>query len=514
MPIISGGFTRSTAAQPWQNADRWTPGTGLSSTNGFGYDGAGAHPLTALGGHHLAYDAIFEQHLWPNVAIRKLTSLQLQLPMKVYQRRRRGRDDARRTPFGQLMAKPSSALNPFAFWRWFVLCYHIHGRAFALKGRDAGGRPVELALIHPTRMRYGPKGGGWAAPGADGMEGGGNSWWFCRKDGTEFAVDRASFIYWAQSGPRSPASGMSQLEPLRDTLELEAAARVANKSLYLRGGKHSMILKTPKNFGNGTSAVLMRLADQYEARHGGALNWGRPLILEDGMDAMPLDQSPKDMEYVLARQLNRTEVAAAFDIPPPAIGQLEHATFSNVTEQNRMLYRLTMPPHLQSFESMIDFDLRDGSFGDGPPDFGEAFYFEHLIDGVLRGSTEERIAANAQAIQTGQMMPSESREMENRPYVPGSDRLFINTAMAPLDALDQGAAAAPALPAGAPVALAKADRSAVMGRLGRLRSLDDIDGRLTAGLPDEAAAVVMACAAEATSVADLKDQIKRMGVQA
>lgn len=423
------------------------------------------------------------------------------------------------------MAKPSSVLNPYEFWRWFTLCYHIHGRAFALKGRDAGQRPIELALIHPSRMRYGPKDGGWAAPPVGGLESGGNAWWFSRKDGSEFTVDRRSFIYWHQSGSSSPIGGLSQLEPLRETLELEAAARLSTRALYQRGGKHSIILKTPKNFGNGTSLVLKRLADQYEARHGGAANWGRPLILEDGMEAQPLDQSPKDMEYVLARQLNRSETAAGFDIPPPAIGQLEHATFANVTEQNRMLYRTTMPPHLQSFEAMIDFDLRDGSFGDGPPDFGEAFYFEWLVDGVLRGSPEERAQSNAQAIQTAQMTPAEARELENRPFIQGSDRLFINTAMAPLDqplaelpppapSADQALALAELhRAADATTPLTQAERSAVMGRLGRLQSLDDIDDRLTAGLSPEAATAVLACVDQADTVAQLRDLIKRIEVQ-
>jgi HK97 family phage portal protein len=512
MPIVSGAQTRSTA--PRNAVDRWTPTDGLSSTNGFGYAGTGPHPLVALGGGPV-YDLLYERQLWPAVAVNKLTSLQLQLPAKVYRRRRRGREDARSSPFGQLMARPSTVLNPVLFWTWFTAMYHIHGRSYALKGRDAGGRPVELALIHPTRMRYGPP-SGTAGPAR---------WWFRRKDGTEFEVDRSSFICWSRFSPGEPLAGMSPMEPLRDTLEMEAAARLANKSLMQRGGKHDIVLKTPKNFGNGTSNVLIRLADQYQARHGGVANWGRPLILEDGMEPMPLSMAPKDMEYIEARRLNREEVAAAFDIPPPAIGILDRATFSNVTEQNRMLYRTTMPPHLQSFEAMIDFDLRDGRFGENrEPDFGDAFYFEWLVDGVLRGSTEERIAANAQGIQTGQLTPAEAREFENRPFIPGSDRLFVNSAMVTIDAasasapaVGSGVAPAAALPQsagpGGGSAAGPGPRPpdavfALMGRLGRVATLDQLDHRFTAGLADDVAEVVAGWVAEAETVADLKDMIR------
>lgn len=420
MPIISGAVTKSTSPTVWSSAD------------GFAYTGAGLHPLADyFTPQAYAYEAVFERQLWAQVAIIKLLSLQILLPMKVYQRDpEAGRLDARQSPFGQLIAQPSPTIDPVQFWSWFILQRHIHGKAYAMKVRDAGGRPVQLQLIHPTRIRYGPARGEQAGP-----EGQGSRWWYVTdpRNLTERPLERWEFIAWRRPHPKHPEQAMSPLEQLRDTLELEGAARVANKALYSRGGRHSIILKTPKNFGSAPSLVLKRLSEQYQERHGGVENWGKPLILEDGMEPVQLDHSPEDLQYVEARRLNREEIAAAFDIPPPAIGILDRATFSNVTEQNRMLYRTTMPPLLQSFESMINFDLRDGRHGrPAPPDFGEAFYFEHLVDGVLRGSTEERIAANAQAIQTGQLTPAEAREMENRPRVEGSDRLFINTAMAPL----------------------------------------------------------------------------------
>lgn len=501
MPIVSGAVTKSTAPTTWSSADA------------FAYTGQGVHPLSAYFAEAHAYDAIYSGQLWPKIAITKLVHLQTQLPFKVYRRADKGREDASDTPYGKLIARPCMTLAPVAFWEWTILQYHVHGRAFAVKVRDKAGRPIELKPIHPTRMRYGPANGGWTSQANDD----GSRWWFRQSDGSEIPVARSSFIYWRRMHPSHPELGLSPLEPLRDTLENEAGAKAANKAMWLRGGKHTMVLSTSKSFGDATAAVIQRLADQYQAKHGGVENWGRPLVLEDGMTATPLDMTNEDMQYIDARRLNREEVAAAFDIPPPTIGILDRATFSNVTEQNRMLYRLTMPPILQSFESMLDFDLRDGRHGDEtkPPDFGELFYFEHLIDGVLRGSTEERTASNALAIQSGQMTPAEARELENRPFIEGSDRLYINTAMVPFDeetapdpvlppappanpapaiggpAQDGGADEQPAPPPPARQLLPAAVVGKVMGRLSRVADLDQLDAlQLTAGLDAEAAQVV------------------------
>ena len=55
------------------------------------------------------------------------------------------------------------------------------------------------------------------------------------------------------------------------------------------------------------------------------------------------------------------------------------------------------------------------------------------MDEVLRGAFEDRIPAMVAAINAGIMMPSEARELENRPFVEGSDQLFINAAVVPID---------------------------------------------------------------------------------
>ncbi len=516
MPVKTGGGVVSTKAT-------WTAP--------FEYDGTGTHPLAAYF-RGAAYDEMYSQGLWPSTAVNKLTSLQVMLPAKTYRRSPDGRIDAGSDPFGRLMGRPSTKFNPKFFWTWFASMHHIHGRAFARKRRDGLGRPVELELIHPTRMRYGPAGGGIEAANGFGVAEGGNRWWYCRPDGSEVSIAREEFIYWPRFNPGSPHIGLSPFEPLRQTLEAEWSARRANQGVWNNGGHHQILLKHPGRFKN--SKVAPALAAQYATKYSGPDNYGKPLILEEGMEAVPLP-FPGEMLYADTRKLNREEVAAAFDIPPPAIHILDRATFSNVTEQNRMLYRTTMPPHLDGFEAMIEFDLRDGSFGDGQPDFGGAFYFEWLVDGVLRGAFEERVDAYAKGIQTAQITPAEVRELENRPRVDGSDTLLINAAVVPITEASRESAQAAAdqpLPddgttVDAPVTLSiepaeapmpgmmSAAFSTVMGRLSRPKSLAEVsDELLVEGLEADIAEAVKAALILArradSSVREFREVIKQL----
>ena len=96
-------------------------------------------------------------------------------------------------------------------------------------------------------------------------------------------------------------------------------------------------------------------------------------------------------------------MCGAYDVPPPVVHILDRATFCNITEQMRSMYRDTMAPRLSLWESAIDYQLR--------PDFDAAgyLYAEFLLDEVLRGDFETRVQAWATAIQTGQAHSAESR---------------------------------------------------------------------------------------------------------
>lgn len=519
----------------------------------FEYSGTGAHPLAKWLHQGAAYGEIYRRQVWANICVNKLVGLATPLPRKVYRRAPKGRVAAPESPLGRLMASPSSVMDANKFWGWFWLMYHTHGRAVARKVRDAGGRPVEFEAIHPTRFRYGPpKGDPYGRAG----------YWFVADLQTmeEVRVDRREYIVLDRMDPDNALVGMSPFEPLRQTLQNDYLARCASDSLWKNGGKPGFVLTHPSRFNNPRTSEA--LATQFQAKHGGVENWGKPLVLQEGMQALPLEVKGKELQYIETRELGMTETIAEFDIPPHAVGDLRHATFSNVTEENRSLYRQTMPPHLTAFESMIEFDLRDGRFGeDREPDFGSDFYFEHLMDGVLRGAFEERVAALSQGVSNGLYTLAEARDMDNRPFIEGSDQLFVNGALVPLggeggdkssprelaeiaqklylgterrvlfsqdearNILNEAGAGLtgpapttenPADP-GTAVALARDEFDTVMGRLGRITSLDQIDGRLTEGLSGPAEGAVQGAVAIARyghlEVAELREIVKRIGRQ-
>lgn len=424
--------------------------------------------IELLGGWQ-SYSQLFRKQPWVKAPVSKIAVSTARLPLKVYRRGEDTRTDARNTPYGELIRKPSPTVDSFTFWEWVTSVQEIYGESFLGKVRDKGGRPKFLVRLHPVFMRYDDDKATWSYD--DG------------KKRIE-SIPRRDFIHFRHFNPDSER-GMAPLEPLRSTLENEEGARRANSALWRNGGRPSVTLSHPKVLGEKSAE---RLALQWNEIHGGVDNWAKALILEEGMTAAVMPLNVEELQYIEARKLNREECCAVFDIPPPVLHILDHATYSNITEQNRALYRDTMAPRLGRLESILDLELRDGSMGVSEPDFGEEFYAEFLMDEVLRGAFEARATAYQQS---DFMTIAEKRQKENLPFIPGTDRIFLNSASLPLGAdgqLEQPTPTEPppqlALPPGPPEKVLTANEThTLMGRLSRIKTLDDIDATvLTAGL--------------------------------
>ena len=93
-----------------------------------------------------------------------------------------------------------------------------------------------------------------------------------------------------------------------------------------------------------TEAQFERLKRELEDTYQGALNAGRPLLLEGGLDWKAMSLSPKDMDFMDAKHAAAREIALAFGVPPMLLGIPGDNTYSNYQEANRVFWRGTVLP--------------------------------------------------------------------------------------------------------------------------------------------------------------------------
>lgn len=448
----------------------------------------------ALTASYAAYAELYRSQPWVYTLVTKLGTATSRLPLKVYERvSDTERLSARDTPFGDLIRNPNPAMGCKLLWNWVASTRELYGEAMLFKLRDSNGRVRELHPMHPANMilRRNPDTGaleyGYAA---------------YSRASTMFIFEPSDIVHFRGYNPDNTTRGVSPCEPLRQTLLAEDSMRRGQSALWKNGARPSVSLSTDKTLSQG---AIERLKAQWDSAHSGVDSWGKTAILEEGMVPHILQLNAEEMQYIQGRKLNREECCAVYDMPPPAVQILDHATFSNITEQLRSLYRETMAPRLEAYEDVLQTQL-------ATPDFASdgSLYVEFELDAVLRGSFETRIEAKAKAIQTGQITPAESRAEENLPFLEGSDVLLVNAALIPMlaaqaiePATGTDVAVLPQRVRSFRKSISPKDADKVARRLSKAATIEDIDEQaLLANLDDGSAVQSLLRAAVARS-ADL-----------
>lgn len=318
-------------------------------------------------------------------------------------------DDRRRLtdhPMALMLRQPNPWTTRYRFINALVHDFLIYDNAYLLKTRISA---TENGLVRIPPRLVTPDGDDWLTPA--GFKVDGNS-------GMKI-YPRDQIVYFRGYG-LDLDRGISPLEALRRTLSEEYAASEMRSQVLRNGARMSGYLERPKDAPEWSDVARDRFKKSWQAQYSGnGPGAGGTPILEDGMVFKPVSQTARDLQYIESRKLTREEVAAAYFVPPPMVGLLDNATFSNISQQHQMLYTETLGPTLTMICEELALQLL--------PDFEPVparFYLEFNIKEKLTGAFEERADAIQKAVGAPVMTVNEARALDNRPPLEGGDELI------------------------------------------------------------------------------------------
>ncbi len=251
-------------------------------------------------------------------------------------------------PLTSLLARPNPRQEQAAFLE--AVCAHLllagnaYVEAVTLDGQ--GSREVrELYALRPDRMRVVPGPDGW--PEAYEYAVAGRTLRFEQNARLAAGLDPGvpPILHLAQFHPLDDHYGLSSLEAAVVAVDTHNAGSRWNKALLDNAARPSGALVYSAGEGsvlsdNQFERLKRELAEQYQ----GAVNAGRPLLLEGGLDWKAMSLSPKDMDFLEAKHTAAREIALAFGVPPMLLGIPGDNTFANYQEANRVFWRDTVLP--------------------------------------------------------------------------------------------------------------------------------------------------------------------------
>jgi HK97 family phage portal protein len=248
----------------------------------------------------------------------------------------------------------------------------------------------------------------------------------------------SEIIHFGGYDPLNPLMGLSPLETLRRIIAEDVAAADHRRHYWHNAARIEGVIQRPKEAGRWDKTQREAFKEDWGKFMGGR-NSGKTPVLEDGMTWAPTSFSAKDSELIASRKLSREEVAAAYHVPLPMVGILDHATFSNIKEQHKHLYADALGPWLVMIEEELERQLLPESRD------ADHVYLEFNIAEKLKGSFEEQADAILKLTGRPVMTANEGRSRLNLPSLddPGTDELALqlNTTTPSTTAPDLPAAA-------------------------------------------------------------------------
>jgi HK97 family phage portal protein len=277
----------------------------------------------------------------------------------------RGEDVADAHPALTLLARP----NPTQGWDAFIgeafTNFELTGELAIVRYPETG-RVAELWSLNPLYISVEP--GTKGIPKAYVYEQGGTK--------IRFPVNpltgQSQLFFHKTYNPMNYWRGQAPLEAAGLAADTHNAGMRWNYSLLKNSARPSGLVKLEAGTG---PEVVARIKEWFKRAMQGDSNAGEIPVLPGGADWVPMDNNPRDMDFLSTQKETAKMIAAAFGVPMPLIDN-DSAKFDNYQTARESFYTDTIIPKFNSFLA---------SFGNWLlPAFGEGLQFR--VD-------EDRVAA-------------------------------------------------------------------------------------------------------------------------
>ncbi|WP_417684659.1 phage portal protein [Roseibium sp.] len=273
-------------------------------------------------------------------AVRMISEAAASVPLTLFE----GERELDTHPLLELLARPNRLEAGGDFLESLYGYLLVAGNAY-VEQVSVDAVPRELHALRPDRVKVVPGPTGW--PEAfDYTVGGRTVRMSAEPDPGEGGI--APVRHLKLFHPLNDHYGFAPLEAAQMSLDIHNAAASWNKALLDNAARPSGALV----YGAGDAVNLSadqfeRLKNELESGYQGARNAGRPLLLEGGLDWKPMGLTPKDMDFIEAKNQAAREIALAFGVPPMLLAIPGDNTYSNFQEANRAFWRSAVLPLVQ-----------------------------------------------------------------------------------------------------------------------------------------------------------------------
>ena len=147
-------------------------------------------------------------------------------------------------------------------------------------------------------------------------------------------------------------------------------------------------------------------------------------VLPKGLKYQSMGMAPRDIQFLLQRRLNQSELLAVFGVPPVKVGLVAEAKYNNYNLQERAFYRDTIQPKLRKIQGLLNkFLVREFP--------GYVFTFD--LEPFLQDDASEEVLRCERLFGMGALSSNEIRKkFRLGEPIDGGDTFYISSKFIPV----------------------------------------------------------------------------------
>ena len=332
-------------------------------------------------------------------AVREITGALSDLVLEV----KSGEDVMADHPALDLLKRP----NPVQGWDTFIkeafTNYLLLGEMAIVSAND--GQPSELWNVNPLYVKVVPGRGGIPSRYVHELN----------SVTTVFEVDRmtgmSNMFFAKMYNPMDYWRGQAPLVAAGLAADTHNAGMKWNYSLLKNSARPSGLIKLGEGAGG---EVVGKIKEWFKTAMQGERNAGEIPVLPGGADWVPMDNSPRDMDFTTTQKEAAKLIASAFGVPLPLIDN-DASTFNNLEQAKERFYTDTILPMFNEFLSQFGNWLLSR--------YGEGLEFCVNMDEIaaLEAARTRKFDRMVRAFGAGLISADEAREAIG--YAPAGDSL-------------------------------------------------------------------------------------------
>lgn len=333
--------------------------------------------------------------------IRVLAETVGHVPLPLYHRRADGGKDRATDHWAYKLInlRPNAWQTPFEFREMMQGHLALRGNAYAWKKFGKAGEITDLIPLHPDRVQ--PQ----RVVNTMSLR-----YIYTDPDNVKHVL-RQSEVLHLRGMSADGLIGMNPIEVQRVTLGFGLTTQDYGRRFYENDASAGNWIEFPGKFKDKDAQDNFK--DSWQTAQTGKNRFKTP-VLTEGMKLHEMQLKNTDAQFLETVKYQGGDICRIYRMQPHKVGILDNATFSNIEQQSLEHVTDTCMPWFTRWEERLSLELLD-------EDDQQTYFFEFLVDGLLRGDSAARSNFYQKSVLTGWLTRNEARILENRNPLPGLD---------------------------------------------------------------------------------------------